>query len=124
MRAEEQREEEAERIAEALNEESFKVPQVPLRRSVRITKATSRYTDQPTVKDYDNNFLEVSNKCHINHKGLYCADKEVDHFPDYYDSSENVITFLFDWNTFPHLSALFANMKPVNHFFFRMKLTP
>lgn len=93
MQAEEEREEEAERIAEALNKEQFKVPKIPLRRSIRTTKAPSKYTDQPDEKEYDNKFLEVSDNCQKNHKGLYCADREVDHFPDYYDSSENVIGF-------------------------------
>lgn len=93
MQAEEQREKEAEEIAEALNEENFKIPKIPLRRSVRTTKAPSFYTDQPNAPDYDDKFLEVSCNCQKNHKGLYCADRDVEHFPDYYDSSENVMQF-------------------------------
>lgn len=91
LQAEEEREQEAERVAEALNNEQFKVPQIPLRRSLRTTKAPSFYTDQPNAKEYDDKFLEVSDNCQKNHKGLYCADREVEHFPDYYDSTENVM---------------------------------
>lgn len=84
-------EQQAEKDAEALNNENFKVPQIPLRRSTRNTKAPTHYTDQPTQKIYDSNFNEVSDHCRQKHKGLGCAAIEANHFPDYYDSAETVL---------------------------------
>jgi hypothetical protein len=84
--AEKQREKEAEKIAEQLNEVQFRVPNLPLRRSVRPTRAPIRYTDLPTKSD--ESIAKVTKNCrHQQHKGVGCAAKEADHFPDYYDSA-------------------------------------
>lgn len=91
MQAEEAREKEAERIAEVLNEENFKVPEIPLRRSTRTTKAPTKYTDEPTEKNTESAFIEVTKKCNQQHLGIGCAAKDANHFPEYYDSVKNVI---------------------------------
>lgn len=89
FRAEEEREQEAERIAEQLNAINFKVPDIPLRRSTRTTKAPTRYTDlhAPNLPD----FAVITKDCKDKqHPGLGCAAIDADHYPEYYDSAATV----------------------------------
>lgn len=91
----EEKEKENERIASILNEQQFKPAVLPLRRSLRSNKgiAPVRYTDT-REKDERNDWIEISDKCYFEHKGINCADIRAKHFPEYFNSAKEVIIYL------------------------------
>jgi hypothetical protein len=87
---EEQQQNEA--IARMLNDAQFKVPEVPLRRSVRSTqgKTPDRFSENES-RIRETGIKPVTPTCRLyKHKGYGCASLEAEHYPEYYDSTKNV----------------------------------
>jgi hypothetical protein len=81
-----------EAIARMLNDAQFKVPEVPLRRSVRSTqgKTPDRFSENES-RIRDTGIKPVTPTCRLyKHKGYGCASLEAEHYPEYYDSCKNV----------------------------------
>lgn len=87
----EPREKDLEAIADVLNDFQFAVPVPPRRISSRVKKVPVRYSDEQ-VEEKINTFSAMTKNCkHYKHKGVGCAAASADHFPEYFNSLDNVL---------------------------------
>lgn len=114
----EPREKDLEAIADVLNDFQFAVPDVPRRISTRVKKAPIRYSDEQ-VEEKIHDFSAMTNMCkHSHHAGFGCAAASADHFPEYFNSLDNVgfksffviSCYSFIYN---YLSLLYVHLKLV-----------